>query len=237
MASKNQHPKHIAIICDGNRRWARGRGLPATMGHEYAVKTTMENLIDKAIELDIKYLTFWIFSTENWDRDKEEIEALMNLFRFMFDHQMKKLGKKDVRVKIIGNRSGLSTDIQERIIKGEEATKDNKRITVTFAMNYGGHDELVRAMAGIAQDVKNGVIEADKINTQLIESYLDTVDMPNPDMIVRTSGEQRLSGFMPWQSEYAEYFFPKFSFPDFTPDRLEELLEEFYQRNRRFGGN
>ncbi len=234
---KDNYPQHIAIICDGNRRWARGKGLPVFKGHDFAVKETFEKLVDAAVDLNIPYITFWIFSTENWDRDKEEIEWLMNLFRYMFDHKIKKLGEKDIRVRVIGNRSGLAPDIQERIAKGEEETKNNKTLTVTLAMNYGGHDELVRAMTKIAQKVSAGEVGADEINQQVIEQHLDTAGLPRPDMIIRTSGEFRLSGFMSWQSEYAEYFFPEFSFPDFTPERLGELVEEFQHRNRRFGGN
>jgi undecaprenyl diphosphate synthase len=228
-------PQHIAIICDGNRRWARTKGWPVFKGHEFAVKNTIENLIDAASDMGVRYLTFWIFSTENWDRSKDEVEGLMNLFRYMFDQKIQQLHEKNYVIKLIGNRSGLAPDIQERIEKGEHLTANNTGMTVIFAMNYGGHDELRRTMISIAEDVKAGRIKPEEINDNLIESHLDTAGVPNPDMIVRTSGELRLSGFMSWQSQYAEFFFPKFAFPEFNSEKLAELIKEYQGRQRRFG--
>ncbi len=234
---KDTTPQHVAIICDGNRRWARGKGLPVFKGHEFAVKNTMEELIDAASEIGIDYLTFWIFSTENWNRDKKEVEGLMNLFRYMFDKQLERLHKKNYKVKLIGNRAGLADDIQSRIEKGEELTKNNTGMTVIFAMNYGGHDELVRAVKKITEKVQSGKLTTDQITEQLVEAHLDTNGTPSPDMIIRPGGEQRMSGFMSWQNAYSEYFFTTFAFPEFTRDKLVGLVDEFKQRNRRFGGN
>jgi len=234
---------HLAIICDGNRRWARAQGLPAFEGHKYAVKKVFEPLIEHAIKLKIKYLTFWIFSTENWQRDKQEVEVLLQLFRYTFDHQIDKFHQKDVRVKVIGNKAMFPKDIQERIKKGEAKTKNNKTLTVQLAMSYGGTDELLRAMRKLIAKIpinklqipsKSQFLET-QISKDLFESYLDTAGIPDPDLIVRTSGEQRLSGFMPWQSTYSELYFPKWNFPEFTPARLDECLAEYERRQRRFG--
>lgn len=227
--------KHIAIICDGNRRWARAHKMEAFKGHEKAVNDVFEPLIDRAIEREMTHLTFWVFSTENWDRDKKEVEGLMNLFRGFFDRQVQELHKKGVRVNMIGNISHFAQDIQDRIIKGMEETKDNKEITVTLAMSYGGRDEITRAVKKIAQKVKDGEMSVEAIDQDVITASLDTADMPDPDLVVRTSGELRLSGYLPWQSVYAEFWFPEFPFPEFTPARLDEAIEIFQKRQRRFG--
>jgi undecaprenyl diphosphate synthase len=228
-------PQHIAIICDGNRRWARQHKLEVFKGHEQAVNKVFEPLIDRAIERGVKYLTFWVFSTENWDRDPKEVEGLMNLFRGFFDRQVDELHQKEVRVRMIGNIGHFAPDIQQRILDGMEKTKDNQQITVTLAMSYGGRDELTRAVRQIAQRVAAGEQDFQDIDQSLISANLDTAGMPDPDMIIRTSGEQRLSGFMLWQSEYAEFWFPEFAFPEFTPARLDEAIEILNQRQRRFG--
>lgn len=235
MAAKLTIPTHIAIVCDGNRRWARSKNLPPFMGHKQAVDSIMEPLIDHAAERGVSYLTFWIFSTENWDRDKEEVEGLMNLFRMFFDKKIKLLNKKGVRFKMIGDITRFAPDIQERIKRGIADTKDNTRITVTLAMNYGGRDELTRAVKQIATQVKTGTLEPEKITQETIATNLDTAGIPDPDFMIRTSGEQRLSGYLPWQLEYAELYFPKFAFPEFTPEKLDEALAEFEKRQRRFG--
>jgi undecaprenyl diphosphate synthase len=232
---KNNIPQHVAIVCDGNRRWARSKGLPVFAGHKKAVDETFEVLIDQAIKRGVKYLTFWIFSTENWDRDKKEIEFLMNAFRRFFDEQIDKLNEKQVRFKMIGRREDFAEDIQERIEKGEEKTKDNQVITVTLAMSYGGRDELLRGIKKMAQEVRDDELAVDDIDRYIIAAHLDTAGMPDPDFIIRTSGEQRLSGFLLWQMEYAEFYFPEFSFPDFTAEKFDEALEEFSSRKRRFG--
>jgi len=228
-------PQHIAIICDGNRRWAKAQGKPAFWGHQKAVNEVFADLIDQAILRGVKYLTFWIFSTENWQRDKQEVEGLMNLFRGFFDQQIDKLNKKKVKFNMIGRLSDFAPDIQERILKGKAKTKDNQTITVTLAMSYGGRDELVRACQKIGQDLLDKKIAVKDIDKKLIAQNLDTHDLPDPDLVIRPGGEQRISGFLMWQSEYSEYYFPDFYFPEFSQEKFDEALAEFASRQRRFG--
>jgi len=230
-------PSHLAIICDGNRRWAKKHGWDALRGHKQAIDVVIEPLIDHAAARGIKYLTLWVFSTENWNRSKLEVNALMNLFRKVFDEKIVRFNENNYRVKHIGNVAGLPADIQQRIHDGVEKTKNNTGLTLVFAMNYGGHDDLRRAVITIAQKVRAGVLSADAITDKIITDHLDTVGLSEPDFIVRTSGEQRLSGFMSWQSHYAEFYFPQFDFPEFTPAKLDEVLVEYAQRQRRFGGS
>ncbi len=235
LSTKYPLPQHIAIVCDGNRRWAKRHGWKVFKGHEHAVNNVFEPLIDHAIKRGIKYLTFWIFSTENWQRDTKEVEYLMKLFRSFYDRQVDELHEKNVRVNMIGNIKDFAPDIQERIQDGMKKTKDNTAITVTLAMSYGGRDEIVRAVQNITQQVKKGDLQPDNITKDTISQHLDTHDMPDPDFIIRTSAEQRLSGFLLWQCEYAELWFPKFHFPEFTPEKLDEAIKEFGRRKRRFG--
>lgn len=228
-------PQHLAIVCDGNRHWAKEHGLPAFEGHKRAVDKVFDELIEAAAQRGIKYLTFWIFSTENWQRDKIEVEGLMNLFRMFFDTRINEFKKKNVRFNMIGNLDHFSSDIQKRIVDGMEKTKDCDKITVTLAMSYGGRDELVRAVKKIATEVVDGDLQVDQIDVSKITAHLDTYNLPDPEFIVRTSGEQRLSGFLLWQCEYSEFYFPTWHFPEFDSEKLDECLEEFYSRKRRFG--
>lgn len=228
-------PQHLAIICDGNRRWAREHKMEVFKGHEQAVNNVFEPLIDHAILRGIGNVTFWIFSTENWQRDRLEVEGLMNLFRSFFTRQIDDLHAKGVRVNMIGNLDDFAQDIQTKIKEGMAKTKHNKAITVTLAMSYGGRDELRRAIVKIAQKVKAGQLEPEAITQDMIGQNLDTADLPDPDFMVRTSGEFRLSGFMLWQMEYAEMYFPQWHFPEFTPEKLDEVIAEFAKRQRRFG--
>jgi undecaprenyl diphosphate synthase len=228
-------PNHIAVICDGNRRWARSQGLKVFAGHKKAVTENFEELIDHSINIGLNHLTFWIFSTENWDRDKVEVDFLMNLFRKMFDNQIDGWKQKGVRFNMIGDISRFDDDIQERITHGEEKTKNNTKLTVTLAMNYGGRDEITRATKKIAQKVLNGEIDPEEITQKVIEKHLDTADLPDPDCIVRTSGEYRMSGFMSWQQQYAEFIFVPYSFPEMHAKELNEVIIEFNKRSRRFG--
>lgn len=227
--------QHIAIICDGNRRWARAHALEVFKGHEVAVEKVIVPLVKKAASLDIPFITFWIFSTENWDRDPKEIAALMNLFRLFFDKYVDELDKENIRIQVIGDVSKFEPDIQEKIALATNKTKQNTGITITLAMNYGGHDELTRATRKLAADIRADKLQVADISADIIAGYLDTATMPDPDIIVRTSGELRLSGFMSWQSAYSEYFFPKWDFPEFSPEKLDEILAEYSQRQRRFG--
>lgn len=233
--NKTNLPTHLAIICDGNRRWAKSHGWDVLRGHKFAIDEIFEPLADHAAKLGIGYITFWVFSTENWDREKREVTALMNLFRKVFDEKVPRLHEKNYRIKHIGNLAGLPKDIQKRIADGIELTKNNTGLTLTFAMNYGGHDELQRAIQEIGKKVAAGELQPEQIDEKVIADHLDTAGIPEPDLIVRTSGEQRLSGFMSWQSNYAEFSFPKFDFPDFTPEKLDEVLADFATRKRRFG--
>jgi undecaprenyl diphosphate synthase len=231
MSESEQSLKHIAIICDGNRRWAEARHLPVFGGHQYAADHVFEPLLEKAAELRIEYLTFWVFSTENWNRDAQEVSYLLKLFQQVFDSQIGRFHKKNIKLKIIGDISRFSPDMQERIQKGVELTQNNTAITAVFALNYGGRDELLRA-------AKKCILAQEKgadITQETIAQHLDTSGIPDPDFIIRTGGEHRLSGFLPWQSVYAELAFPDFYFPDFTPDKLEQLINEYHARSGRFG--
>lgn len=232
-----KHPKHIAIICDGNRRWARKQRLPAFMGHDHAVNNTIEELVNTGLEVGLEFMTFWIFSTENWNRDKAEIEWLMNLFRKMFDEKIEQYHQKGIRVLHIGNTAGLAPDIQEKIEQGVEKTKDNTKMTVVIAMNYGGRDEIVRASQKMHAAIAAGELTAEDISETTFAQFLDTAEIPDPDLIIRTSGEQRLSGFLSWQQQYSEFYFPEFDFPDFTGEELKKAIVELQRRDRRFGGN
>lgn len=220
MLDQNKIPVHVGIIMDGNRRWAKKRGLPPVAGHVQAVDTTVEELIEKAGELGIKYLTMWAFSTENWNRDRAEVSALMNLFRKALLDKVGRFIKKGARLRIIGDKSKFPSDIQEGMEKAVKESESNNKITVAFALNYGGRDEIKRAV------VKGGVD---------FEKYLDTVGIPDPDLIIRTAGEQRLSGFLMWQSAYSEFYFTETLFPDFTPEKFEKAIEDYQGRQRRFG--
>lgn len=213
-------PAHIAVIMDGNRRWAKAKGLPAIAGHAYAVENTTEALIERAGEMGVKYLTMWAFSTENWGRPEEEVSGLMNLFRKALETKVAKFIAKGARLRMIGDMSRFSTDIQAGMKKAMAASEHNDKINVTFALNYGGRDEIKRA-------VQKGGVD--------FENQLDTAGMPDPDLIIRTGGDYRLSGFLMWQAVYSELYFTETLFPDFTPEKFDAAVEEYQRRQRRFG--
>lgn len=217
--------KHIAIIMDGNRRWAKLHKLEALRGHEYVVDNVIEPLVDRCIELGIPYLTFWAFSTENWQRDRLEVEGMMRLFRKAFGKKVEDLHKKGVRLSIIGDIEKFPQDIAENAKKWVEISKENTKITVSFALNYGGREEILRA-ANASEE---------PITSQEFEKHLYTAGLPDPDLIIRPGGQFRLSGFMPWQSVYAELYFTEILMPDFGPKELDQALEDFEARQRRFG--
>ena len=228
---QNNTPKHVAIICDGNRRWAKEHKLEVMLGHQKAVDDVIEPLVERASKRGVEFITFWVFSTENWNRDKREVDALLQIFRQVLDRRLESLHKNGVKIKVIGDIASFPKDIQEKVAGAIEKTKENKKITVILALNYGGRDELLRMVNKVvAESDGNSKVTADDI-----EKHLETAGIPDPDFIIRTSGEQRLSGFMLWQSNYAELAFPDFYFPEFSPDRLDELLEDFANRRRRFG--
>ncbi len=224
-----QAPKHIAIIMDGNRRWAREHNLPISEGHRRVVTNVLEKLIEHAASVGVQYLTLWAWSTENWRRDNEEVTGIMNLLRWGFGHFGEKMHKKGIRIKAIGDISKFEPDIQKSIHYFIDRTRNNTKITVIFAANYGGRNEIIRAMHKCGHNKKRDITEKE------FSEYLDTAGIPDPELIIRTGGEMRLSGFLLWQSEYSELYFSPWFMPDFTPQRLDEIIADYYLRQRRFG--
>lgn len=228
-------PKHVAIIMDGNRRWAKKRGLPAMAGHRKVVGERIEELIERAAGLGIGYITFWAWSTENWKRSKPDVLGIMNLTRWALERRAKRLIKRGARVRLLGDIERFDKDIREGLYEMVEKSKTNERITVAFALNYGGRDEIVRAVRKLFRQMQDARDKRQDIEEEGLAHFLDTVGMPDPDLIIRTSGEMRMSGFMPWQGVYAEYYFTKTLMPDFGAEELEKALEEYGRRKRRFG--
>lgn len=227
-------PRHIAIIMDGNRRWAKKKGLGALNGHQHVVDNVIEPLVDRCIELGIPYLTLWAFSTENWQRDKEELEGMMQLFRRAFEKKVEDLHRKGVRLNIIGDIDKFPKDIAQNAKRWVETSKKNTKITVSFALNYGGREEILRAVNEIVGN-RTASNDTEKITTEEFESHLATVGYPDPDLIIRPGGQYRLSGFLPWQSVYAELYFTPILMPDFGANELNEALGDYSNRQRRFG--
>jgi undecaprenyl diphosphate synthase len=237
-------PHHIAIIMDGNRRWAKEHHLPITEGHRRVADRILEPLVEHAAKRGVKYLTFWAWSTENWKRSAEEVANIMGIFRHVIRKQWERLHKKGVCIKIIGNIEQFDEDIKKALTDVVEATRHNTTITTVFALNYGGRDELIRAAnKAISHQLSamsktndiHHLAQCCKLNADSFSPFLDTTGIPDPDLIIRTGGQQRLSGFLLWQSEYSELYFPKWYMPDFTSDRLDEAIEEFTRRKRNFG--
>jgi len=221
--------KHVAIIMDGNRRWARKRGLPIVFGHRKGYKR-IEEIVKHAKSLGIKHITFWAFSTENWNREQKEIDDLMNIFRRLFrDSTIKNIIKENSRIIIFGNLKKFPIDIQKGVKGVMKDTKKNNGITVNIALNYGGRDEIIRAVNTLLKEKQKS------INEETFSSYLYSRGQPDPDMIIRTGGEQRLSGYLPWQSVYSELYFTKMYWPDFDKEEFDKALEDFSKRHRRFG--
>ena len=228
-------PAHVALILDGNGRWAKKRGLPRTFGHKEGC-VTVEKTVEIAARMGIKYLTVYGFSTENWKRSEEEVGALMQLFRYYMVRLLKIASANNVRVKMIGDRRRFAQDIIDGINRLEEETKDNTGLTFVIAVNYGGRDEIVRAVRKIAEDVKENKINVEDINEQTISNSLYTAGQLEPDLLIRTSGEQRLSNFLLWQLAYTEFYFVQKYWPDFSEQDLDEAISVFEKRNRKFGG-
>lgn len=228
-------PRHVAIIMDGNGRWAKKRLLPRSAGHKQGAHV-VEQICEDAWELGIKYLTVYAFSTENWSRSPEEVGTLMNLLRQYMKNCLERSRKNNMRVRVIGDISALDDDLQQRIRDLEEASKDYTGLNFQVALNYGGRDEMRRAVSRIAQDCADGRLSADSIDESLISGYLDTADIPDPDLLIRTSGEERLSNFMLWQMAYSEFYFTDVLWPDFKKADLEQAIEAYSSRDRRFGG-
>ncbi|ABP67933.1 undecaprenyl diphosphate synthase [Caldicellulosiruptor saccharolyticus DSM 8903] len=233
---KEKMPRHIAIIMDGNGRWAKKRGLPRSAGHRFGAQKLRE-IILFADEIGLKYITVYAFSTENWKRPKDEVENLMNLLREFFDTEIENLiNKTQIRIRVIGDISKLDKDIQERIISAEERTKDKTGLCVVIALNYGGRSEIVNAVKNLALDIKSGKIDIEAINEELFKNYLYTKDIPDPDLLIRPSGEMRVSNFLLWQISYTEFWFSNVLWPDFKKEHLLKAIEDYQKRERRFGG-
>lgn len=228
-------PKHIAIILDGNGRWAKKRGLPRNLGHKAGAKNLF-NIVKYAYEIGIKAVTVFAFSTENWNRPKEEIDYLMEEALKFKEEYRKKIGEYKFRVKIIGERSPLNEEILKLIDETNETTKDNDEFYFTICLNYGSKQEIISAVKKVVDDVKSGLIKEEDINDKMFENYLYTNELPPLDLLIRTSGEERISNFLLWQLAYAELYFTKTYWPDFSKINLLEAIHHFQNRKRRFGG-
>ena len=230
----NRIPEHIAIILDGNGRWAKKRGLPRTAGHTQGAKN-IETISRAAYKMGVKYLTIYVFSTENWTRPQSEVDAIMKLLNNYLSDCLKNAKKNNMQVRIIGDKTRLSEDMQENIAKLEEVSKQYDGLNLNVAINYGSRDEIVRATKKIATKVKDGEIDPNDITIDMISENLDTKEIPDPDLLIRTSGEERLSNYLLWQLAYSEFYFTDVPWPDFSKKDLEEAIEEYGRRNRRYG--
>ena len=228
-------PNHIAIILDGNGRWAKAKGMPRSYGHVKGC-SNLETICDIMKELGVKYLTVYAFSTENWKRSKEEVEGLMKLFRNYLKKCIKISEKNKMRVKIIGDITAFDEDIQNKIKELEEFSRDYTELHFQIALNYGSRDEIVRGMRRMAEDAAEGRIRPEEIDEDVIGNYLDTAGIPDPDLLIRTSGEQRLSNFLLWQLAYSEFYFTDVPWPDFDKAELVKAIETYNHRDRRYGG-
>ncbi len=247
MSVKQQNElKHVAIIMDGNRRWARKQGKPDSYGHKYMIDYGIERIVKTAIKNNIPYLTLWAFSTENWKRSKREVEFLMSLFKHLLTNEFKKYSDLDVKLNVLGDISYFSEDIQNGIKEWTEKTKNNKSLLLSIAINYGGRDEIVRGVSDLIDDFLNKKIELKKqtnehsnkkwwVSDELLDNYMETSRLPPPDLIIRTGGEKRLSGFFLWNMAYSELYFTDVLLPDFDEKEFEIAIKDFYKRQRRFG--
>ena len=227
-------PQHIAIIMDGNGRWAKKYNMPRDYGHQKGAKT-LEKITLYADKIGISYMTVYAFSTENWDRPEKEVKGLMNLLRRYLKDRVKDAKKDNLKVKVIGNIKGLPKDIQELIQRIEDITKIKTGMTLNIALNYGGRDEILRGVRKLAKEIEGNKISPSQINEEIISAYLDTANTPDPDLIIRTSGEKRLSNFLTWQSAYSEFYFTDCLWPDFNEREFDKALEAYKNRDRRFG--
>lgn len=228
-------PRHVAIIMDGNGRWAKNRHLPRAMGHSAGAKN-VETICQAAFDLGIKYLTVYAFSTENWKRSEDEVNTLMKLLKQYMDGCIEKSRKNNMRVRVIGDISALSDEMQNSIRKLEEYSENFDGLQFTVALNYGGRDEIIRAVKRLAYDIEAGELKADEISEEKLNGKLDTFELPDPDLLIRTSGELRISNFLLWQLAYTEFYFTDVYWPDFGPEELEKAVEYYGNRDRRFGG-
>ncbi len=227
-------PRHIAVIMDGNGRWAKQHGAIRTFGHKSAIKSVRE-VAEASAELGVKYLTLYTFSTENWSRPKEEVSAIMQLLAHTISRETKTLIKNDIRLEVIGDMSGLPKNCQNKLNKSIESTRENKSMVLSLALNYSGRWEIVEAVKRIAQDVTENQVKIEEINESLFNNYLTTNSFPDPELLIRTSGEMRISNFLLWQLAYSEIYVTKVLWPDFTKEHLYEAIVDYQNRERRFG--
>lgn len=228
-------PQHVAIILDGNGRWAKSKGMPRNYGHSKGAKN-LEVICEDAWNMGIKYLTVYLFSTENWKRSKEEVDGLMKLFRSYTRTCIKTARKNNMRVRVLGDPTALAEDLQASLKELEESSKENTGLQFQIAINYGSRDEIVRAVRHVAVDCVGGKLSPDQITETVFSGYLDTRDVPDPDLLIRTSGEQRLSNYLLWQLAYTEFYFTEVPWPAFTKEDLWKAIEKYNARERRYGG-
>ena len=237
MLDRTHMPRHVAVIMDGNGRWARQRKLPRFAGHNAGMKS-MKEIVRRSSDLGIEHLTVYAFSTENWKRSVEEVSGIFRLLVIYIDKDLKELHQNNVRIKILGDYSKLPADARDRLQKALELTSSNTGLQFNIALNYGGREEILRAVKSIAAGVQEGAVSPEDIDYDMISSQLYTgiYGVPDPEVVIRTSGEKRLSNFLLWQAAYSEFVFTDVLWPDFTPEEYEKCLEEFQHRDRRFGG-
>ncbi len=235
MSEEMKMPRHVAIILDGNGRWAKAKGMPRNYGHVQGAKT-VEVICEEAYRMGIEYLTVYAFSTENWNRPQDEVDALMKLLRNYMKTCLKTAEKNRMCVRVLGEKSRLDEDIRTRIAELEEATKDNDGLHFQIAINYGGRDEILRAVKQIGRKVELGELKAEEITEDVISQHLDTAGIPEPDLLIRTCNEQRISNFLLWQLAYTEFYFTPVPWPDFTKEELIKAVEAYNHRDRRYGG-
>lgn len=235
MSEELKMPQHVAIILDGNGRWAKAKGMPRNYGHVQGAKT-VEIICEEAYRMGIQYLTVYAFSTENWNRPQDEVDALMKLLRNYMKTCLKTAEKNRMCVRVLGDKSRLDEDIRTRIAELEEATKDNDGLHFQIAINYGGRDELLRAVKKLATKVGQGELKAEELTEDLISASLDTAGIPEPDLLIRTCNEQRISNFLLWQLAYTEFYFTPVPWPDFSKEELIKAVEAYNHRDRRYGG-
>lgn len=234
MSLSSLAPKHVAIIMDGNGRWAQQRGKPRLLGHQQGAET-LRAMIEESIRLGVSYLTVYAFSTENWKRPKDEVLGLMSLLKVYLEKELRNLQKENIRVQFIGDRQNLSEDILKIIASAEENTAPSSRFTLVIAFNYGGRDEMTRAVRKIVHTLDHSSLKTEEITESMIAGFLDTQGIPDPDILIRTGGEKRISNFLLWQASYAELFFTDTLWPDFSKTEYQSILNEFSQRERRCG--
>lgn len=228
-------PAHVAFILDGNGRWAKKRFLPRNAGHVEGAKT-VERVLEDAYDLGIQYVTMYAFSTENWKRSAEEVGALMKLLKNYLMDCIERSAKNNMRVRVLGDITALDQELQDRILELEEKSSKNTGLQFSIALNYGGRDEIRRAVAKIAEECKAGILQPEEITEECISAHLDTKELPDPDLMVRTSGEERLSNFLPWQLAYTEFYFTEVLWPDFNKEELIRAIRYYNGKERRFGG-